>query len=126
MDNYTEKLVKQIIKEAKALPKQDDYDLGTFTKEQTIKNTSSTLLTVVAKLTTNGKISRESLSIAQSIQAHITNTSNQTTLGLAVKLHHRFGSKEVISLLHEYGFLCTYGEVMRFNPYTDKSAYRRS
>ena len=61
-----------------------------------------------------GEITRTSTTLAQSIQAHITKSCNQTTLGLAVKLHHRFGSKELVTLLHEYGLTVTYDEVLRF------------
>ena len=57
---------------------------------------------------------KEALSLAQSIQSYITHTFNATTLGLAVKLHHRTGSKEIVSVLHEYGYISTYEEVLRF------------
>ena len=43
--------------------------------------------------------------------AHMTESYNQTTLGLAVKLHHRFVSKELVALLHEYGITVTYCKV---------------
>lgn len=56
----------------------------------------------------------KSLSLAQSIQSHVTNTYNQTTLGLAVKLYHGFGSRKIIDVLHESGFITTYDEVLRF------------
>ncbi len=52
------------------------------------------------------------MALTQSIQAHITRTFNQITVGLAVKLHHNFGSKEIVTLLHEYGITVTYDEVM--------------
>ena len=38
--------------------------------------------------------------------------SNQTTLGLAVKLHHKFGSLELAKLRNEHGIVTTYDEVM--------------
>ena len=44
----------------------------------------------------------------------ISNSTNQTTLGLAVKLHHKFGSSELVKLLNEHGIVTTYDEVMRF------------
>ena len=44
----------------------------------------------------------------------ITHTRNQTTLGLAVKLQHRYGSSELIRLLHDHGFIVSYDEVIRF------------
>jgi hypothetical protein len=59
-------------------------------------------------------MSNQSVSLAQSIQARITKCTNQVTLGLAIKLHHRFGSKELISILHEHGYITTYDEVLRF------------
>jgi len=55
-----------------------------------------------------------SLSLAQAIQYHISKCYNQTTLGLGVKFHHCFGSKEAEALLHQYGFSVTYDEVMCF------------
>jgi hypothetical protein len=114
MINYSNKLIKHITKEAKGLPKQTDYDLGQFTTAKTVENTSETLLYLITNLVSSGELSTEAISLAQSIQSHITKTSKQTTLGLAVKLHHRFGSKELVSTLHEYGYICTYGEVLRF------------
>ena len=76
--------------------------------------TSETLLKLISKLVSKDIIKRESLSLRQSIQALITKNANQTTLGLGIKLHHRFGSRELISLLHQYGYVCTYDEVQRF------------
>ena len=39
---------------------------------------------------------------------------NQTILRLAVKLHHKHGSSELIKTLNEHGTKRTYGEVLRF------------
>ena len=39
---------------------------------------------------------------------------NQTTLGIAVKLHHKLGSSELIKTLNEHGITITYDEVLRF------------
>ena len=39
---------------------------------------------------------------------------NQTMLGLAVKLHHLFGSKELLNILSECGFVASYDEARRF------------
>ena len=50
----------------------------------------------------------------EALQVNVTKHNNQTTLGLAVKLHHRFGSKELVTLLHDYGLTATYDEVLRF------------
>ena len=79
-----------------------------------IANTSPTLLSLISKLVSNGKVDRKSLSISQSIQQHIQMIPNTTVLGLGIKLHHRFGSKELITLLNEYGYICTYDEVRKF------------
>ena len=51
--------------------------------------------------------------------AFLSTKSNQTTLGHAVKFHHRFGSKEAVDLLHDYGFAVKYDEVLiiRYCPY---------
>ena len=42
-------------------------------------------------------------------------------------MHHRFGSKELISLLHQHGLTTTYDEVLRFRTsaavYTAKQPY---
>ena len=56
----------------------------------------------------------QSLSMSQSIQAQITKANTKVTLGLGVKLHHKFGSKELITILHELGYIGTYDEVLRF------------
>ena len=44
----------------------------------------------------------------------MTNTWNQTTLGLGVKLHHRFGSSDLIQILNEHGYIVSYDEVLKF------------
>ena len=59
-------------------------------------------------------MSKKSISLSQAIQTHITGARNQTTLGLAVKLHHRHGSSELIKDLHQHGFVVSYDEVLRF------------
>ena len=35
-------------------------------------------------------------------------------LGLGVQLHHQFGSRFLIDMLHKLGFCCSYGEVSRY------------
>lgn len=104
---------KKVMSEVLNVNKCKDYDMNQFTLARAISDTSPTLLSLMEKLVSNGKTSKPSLSLAQSIQYNITKQSNQTTLGLALKLHHRFGSKEVVSLLHDYGFTVTYDEVLR-------------
>lgn len=72
------------------------------------------MLQVISKLVSNGQVTQKSLSLTQAVQGHITGTRNQTTLGLAVKLHHRYGSSELIKLLHDHGFIVSYDEVLCF------------
>ena len=107
------KMTDTLMAECKALPKLG-YKVGKFTQSEAIKSTSCTLLTLVYSLASCGKTSRVSLTLAQAIQSHITKSFNQTTLGLAIMLHHRFGSKELVSLLHQHGLTATYDEVLRF------------
>ena len=83
-------------------------------KSRVVKDTGPTLLRFVCNLVSNGEITKASTTLAQCIQTHLTKSYNQRTLGLAVKLHHRFGSKELVTLLHEYGITATYDEVLRF------------
>ena len=35
-------------------------------------------------------------------------------LGLAIQMHHHFGSNFLMDSLHQHGFCCTYGEVQKF------------
>ena len=72
------------------------------------------MLRFVSKLVSNGEATKVTLSLSQSIQQHITNGWNQTTLGLGVKLHHKFGSRELIDILHGHGYTATCDEVRRF------------
>ena len=106
------KIVEKIKGEVSDLPSNNkDYNIGEFTKKYMIENTSKTLPSLISRLISKNVITRQSLSICQSIQAHRANIYNQTTRGQAVKLYHRFGSKELISLLH--GYLCSYQELPR-------------
>ena len=114
-------LLRKIKREARSVKYNSaNYDLSEFTRANTIKATSLTLLTLISDLVSGGEVTKKSLSLSQSIQSHITGTRNQTTLGLGVKLQHRYGSSELIKLLHEHGFISTYDEVLRFR----KSAAR--
>ena len=112
--NDTDDIVSKIRTEVRSLSKHPDYDLSSFKFDNCVANTSPTLLSLISKLVSNGKVDRKSLSISQSIQQHIQMIPNTTVLGLGIKLHHRFGSKELITLLNEYGYICTYDEVRRF------------
>ena len=114
-----DEICRQIIGEAKKnKKKQEHYDLGQFDVERAINDTSSTLLKLVATLCNQGyetySNERVSLSLAQAIQYQINHIPNQTTLGIGVRMHHRFGSKELISLLSSYGICVSYDEVLRF------------
>jgi len=113
-DDNVEKLTKKILKEVKEIAKPKDYLLNQFMKEHSIQATSPTLLELICKLISSGEVTRPSLSIAQSIQSRISKSTTPTTLGLGVKLHHKFGSKELVNLLHDYGYTCSYDEVLRF------------
>ena len=48
------------------------------------------------------------------IQQHIASSNNHVTLGLALKLHYKFGSAELVKLLHEHGLVASYDEVLPF------------
>ena len=119
VDNMDEErkdtLVRHITTEARAIPSNNkNYDLGDFTYTRTKQQTSITLLRLISKLISNGEVTKASLSLAQSVENHIIKGRNQTTLGLAVKLHHRFGSSDLIKILHEHGYTVSYDEVLRF------------
>jgi len=60
----------------------------------------------------NAEFNKSAVTISQYIQQHISNSTNQTTLALVVKLH--FGRSELVKLLNEHGTITTYDEVMRF------------
>ena len=81
---------------------------------QCIQGTSETLLQIVSKLVSAGSVICQFLSLAKSIQYLSAKKSNQTTLGLSGKLHNRFGSKELTTILHDHGYILSYDEVLRF------------
>ena len=114
-DDELEKMVRKIGSEIRATPKPGNYNLSDFVRHKVIENTSATLLKLVSCLVSGGDITKQSLTLAQCIQQHVCNAGrNQTTLGLAVKLHHKYGSSELITILHEHGITATYDEVLRF------------
>ena len=114
-DSFIDKTVRKIRKEACSLKyKSAMYDMSDFNSTNTVGTTSTTLLDLVAKLVSGGDTTMKSLCISQIIQSHITKTRNQTTLGLAVKLHHEHGSSKLIRLLNRFGLTVTYDEVLRF------------
>ncbi len=102
-----ERLVKLTTSEASSLQKRKDYNLTKFIRSKTIETTSASLLKLVSELVSNGKGTTTSLSLAQAIHAHVTNSPNQTAEGLAVKIHLPFGSKELNNIAHEYCYTCT-------------------
>ena len=62
----------------------------------------------------NGELNKSAVTISRCIHQHISNSTNQTTLDLAVKLHHKFGISELVKLLNEHGIVTTYDEVMQY------------
>ena len=78
------------------------------------RNYSATQLRFVSKLISNGEVTKASLSLSQSIQYRITKTWNITTPGLGVKLHHKFGSSDLIHILNGRGYTASYDEVLQF------------
>ena len=113
-EKYVDRVVRKVRSEVKAIVKCNDYDLNQFTYTKTCESTSETLLTLISQLVSKGEKNKAALTIAQCIQQHITSSPNQTTLGLALKLHHKFGRTELVSLMHEHGFSSSYDEVLRF------------
>ena len=108
-------LVRKITTEARGIPSNNkQYDLEDFTSSKTKEKTSATLLRFISKLVSNGKITKAYMSLSQAIQFGITNTSNQSTLGLGVILHHKFGSSDLIQILHDHGYCVSYDEVLWF------------
>ena len=91
-----------------------EYDISSSTMAKAKEGTSSTRLCLVSGFVSSGKVTSKSLSLSQSIQTLINKKFNQTTLGLAVKLHHQFDSRELIDTLHECGYISSYDEVLRF------------
>ena len=101
-------LVHTIITEAQAIPQKSHYDLGDFTASKVKQHTSTTLLRLISKLVSCGEIMKVSLSLSQAVQHHLSYTWNQTTLGLGVALHHKFGSRYLIDTLYEHGFTVSF------------------
>ncbi len=114
-DDQLDKVIRKIRSEVMATPRPGDYNLSAYARHKVIESTSATLLKLVSSLVSGGAISKPSLTLAQCIQQHIGGAGrNQTTLGLAVKLHHKHGSSELIKTLNEHGITSTYDEVLRF------------
>ena len=100
-DDELEKLVRMIRREVLATPIPGDYKLSAYVRHKVIEGTSPTLLKLVSSLVSGGDITNPSLKLAQCIQQHIGGAKrNQTTLRLAVKLHHKHGISELIKTLN--------------------------
>ena len=83
-----------------------EYKLSDYVHHKMIESTSATLLRLVSSLVSGGAITKPSLTLAQCIQQHADGTSsNQTMLGLAVKLHHKHGSSELVKTINKHGSL---------------------
>ena len=76
------------------------YDIDQFTYSNTCESSSETLITLVSRLVSIGKKDKVALSISQCVHQHIALSPNQKTLGLTMKLHHKFGSAEIVTLTH--------------------------
>ena len=114
-NDEVDKLIRKIRSEVMAMQRPGDYNLRDYVYQKLVQSTSETLLKLVSSLVSDGFITKQSLTLAQCIQQHIGGANrNQTTLGLAVKLHHKHGSSELIRTLNEHGITCTYDEVLRF------------
>ncbi len=55
-DVSVKRMIKQIVKEAKSIEPEKNYDFCQFLKTQAINQTSETLLSIVAGLVSNGEI----------------------------------------------------------------------
>ena len=108
-------LARKITTECKSIMTSNHkYELTDCSHERTKETTSPTLLRLISKLVANGEVTKRSLSLSQSIQYNLTNSRNQTTLELGIKLHHKFGSSELIHILHDHGYTVSYDEVLKF------------
>ena len=113
-DDELDKLVRQIQTESLVTPKPRDYDLRNFQYTKLIDSTSPTLLRLISCLVSGGRITKQALTLAQCVKQHISGNTNQTTLGLAMQLHHKYDSRELIQTLNEHGITASYDEVLRF------------
>jgi len=55
-----------------------------------------------------------SLGLSQAMQNGITSTRNQTKLAFGFKLHHKFGSSNLIHILNGHGYTVSYADGLRF------------
>ena len=88
-----------------------------------IEDTSATLVRLVSSLVYGGAITKPSLTLAQCIQHHVgRTTTNLTMLWLAMKLHHKHGSSELVKTLNKHVITSSYDEVLRFRKSVAKFA----
>ena len=114
-DDELEKLVRKSRSEVMAKPRNVDYKLSEYVHHKVIESTRATLRSLVSSHVSGGAITKPSLTLAQCIQQHVDSTSsNQTTLGLSVKLHHKHGSSELVKTLNKHGITSSYDKVLRF------------
>ena len=113
-DEELDKLVRQIQTESLATPRRRDYNLRNFQYSKFIESTSPTVLMLISCLVSGGGITKQALTLAQCVEQHISGNTNQTTLGIAVKLHHKHSSRELIQTLNEHGIIASYDELLRF------------
>ena len=99
-----------------AIHRHVEYKFSDYVHHKMIESTSATLLRLVSSLVYGGAITKPSLTLAQCIQQHADGTSsNQTMLGLAVKLHHhKHGSSELVKTINKHVITSSYDEVLRF------------
>ncbi len=88
-----------------------DYDLNDFlTLWLRNQLALATLLRFISKLVSNGKISKPSLSLLQSMQKNILSTQNHIPLGLGMKLYHK-----LVNLLISYMKMCLEFHIRKFD-----------
>ena len=117
-----DKLVRKVQTEVKDLPLPRNYDLGSFRHDRLVQDTSPTLLRLISSLVSRDEgVTKQSLTLTQCIQQHVSKSWNQT-LGLAIKLHHKHGSSEMVQTLNEHGILASCDEVLRFRKSAAKYA----
>ena len=85
--------------------------LKDFTFEKAKENCNESLLAFISKLISKGSITKKSVCLTMSIQALLTKSFNQVTLRYAVKIHHEYGSRAVIDVLYNCGYVASYDEV---------------
>ena len=109
-------LITWSVKSNKRLQFFREFQIMIFPNSPLIRlgNTNLTLLDIVSKLISGGVVNKQSVSLAQSIQQHVNKQWNQTTSGVAVSLHHKYGSKELLSMMYDLGFTESYTEVLWF------------